>query len=393
MSEQLSYFDAPTGSTAVALPFDYRQAIDDWAALRKRMVKSVPPAFTRDEWAYLVTFLEPGNLERPFAESFGTAVVKPAGAPRSLYRPRGAIAVWLPNNVSLLGPLTLVLLSLTGQPIRLKLGSSAEDLTGAFLEYALVNLPGGALADTLSEGVTAESFERDDPRHAAWVSEARVRIVFGSDEAAQAIHQLPHPLDSVGFSFTDRQSEAWLEPGAIDDRVLENLLKVFAIYGQAGCTSPRRVILLNGSEQEAHQLRERLLDAWPRVLRAEAPMHIASETLMAEQWARALGWAPERVSGNAGLLASGGQGLQKFEAQMALCIQGATVEQALNSLPSNIQTVGHALESPEDPAWRQRIAGSRILRFVPLAEMHYFGSRWDGQDFWRQCFEAVEIGR
>jgi hypothetical protein len=393
MSEQLHYFNSPAGCAAVALPFDYRQAIADWAALRKRMVKAVPSAFTRDEWAYLVTFLEPGNLEKPFLESFGTPLDSPAGAQNVLYRPRGAIAVWLPNNVSLLGPLTLVLLSLTGQPIRLKLGSAAADLTGAFLDYAMANLPDGALARALSDGVLAEAFDRGDPRHAEWARAARVRIVFGGDEAARAIHQLPHPLDSVGFSFTDRQSEAWLEPGAIDDRVLETLLKVFAIYGQAGCTSPKRVILLNGSAQDAHDLRDRLLKAWPRVLRGETPMHVASENLMAEQWARALGWAPRSAPGHAGLLASGAAGLQGFEAQMALRIQAATVEQALEGLPANIQTVGHALEHPEDPAWQRRLAGSRILRFVPLGEMHYFGSRWDGQDFWRQCFETVEIGR
>jgi hypothetical protein len=393
MSEQLQYFNSPAGCAAVALTFDYRQAIADWATLRKRMVKEVPPAFTRDEWAYLVTFLEPGNLEKPFVESFGAPVDSSDGTLRTLYRPRGSIAVWLPNNVSLLGPLTLVLLSLTGQQIRLKLGSSAEDLTGAFLDYAVANLPGGPLADALTNDVLAETFVRDDPRHAEWARKARVRIVFGSDEAARTIHQLPHPLDSVGFSFTDRQSEAWLELGAIDDRVLETLLKVFAIYGQAGCTSPKRVILLNGSERHAHDLRDRLLDAWPRVLRGETPMHVASENLMAEQRARALGWAPRSAPGNAGLLASGVAGLEGFEAQMALRIEAASVDQALDGLPPNIQTVGHALENPEDPAWKLRIAGSRILRFVPLGEMHYFGSRWDGQDFWRQCFEAVEIGQ
>jgi hypothetical protein len=393
MSEHIRYFKSPAGCAAVALPFDFRQAIADWAALRKRMVKEVPPAFTRDEWAYLVTFLEPGNLEQPFIESFGAPIDSPDSKLHSLYRPRGAIAVWLPNNVSLLGPLTLVLLSLTGQPIRLKLGSSAEDLTGAFLDYALANLPLGALADALSAGVLAESFERDDLRHAEWAREARVRIVFGSDEAARVIHQQPHPLDSVGFSFTDRQSEAWLEPGAIDDRVVETLLKVFTIYGQAGCTSPRRVILLDGSEQDAQDLRDRLLEAWPRVVRGKTPMHVASENLMAEQWARALGWAPRRAPGNAGVLASGAAGLPGFEAQMALRIQAATVEQAMDCLPANIQTVGHALKSPDDPAWKLRLAGSRILRFVPLGEMHYFGSRWDGQDFWRQCFAAVEIGQ
>jgi hypothetical protein len=74
-----------------------------------------------------------------------------------------------------------------------------------------------------------------------------------------------------------------------------------------------------------------------------------------------------------------------------LRIQGATPKQALADLPPNIQTIGHALESPNDPAWLKLLAGSRVRRFVDLARMHHFGSIWDGQEFWRQCFETMEL--
>ena len=76
---------------------------------------------------------------------------------------------------------------------------------------------------------------------------------------------------------------------------------------------------------------------------------------------------------------------------MALCIQGASREQALLDLPPNIQTIGHALEVPNDPVWLQLLAGSRVRRFVALGQMHHFGSIWDGQEFWRQCFEPMEV--
>jgi hypothetical protein len=218
-----------------------------------------------------------------------------------------------------------------------------------------------------------------------------VRIVFGTDAAAEAIHRLPHPLDSLGFSFVDRESEAWLEAGALNEENMTTLIKVFAIYGQAGCTSPRRVILLNGSESEAHELRDRLLDLWPRVVGLEAGMHTASENLMAEQWSKALGWSPKLAPRNAAVLASGSRELPGFESRMALRIQCATPGQALADLPRNIQTIGHALEAPDDPAWLQLLAQSRVLRFVPLGQMHHFASSWDGQDFWRSCFEGMEI--
>lgn len=391
MSDHLSYFESSAGTIAVALPFDYRQAIADWASLRKAMVRRVPDEFTRDEWAYLVTFLETDNLLRPFRYSFGEPASKPSGLPQLLYRPRGPIAVWLPNNVSLLGPLTLVLLSLTGQPMRLKLGSSVDDLAGAFLRYAVANLPAGELRTRLAKGVETVTFARDDPRQRELTRSASVRIVFGTDAAAEAIHGLPHPLDSIGISFVDRASEAWLEPAAVSDEVLTTLIKVFAIYGQAGCTSPKRVILLRGSEGEARALRDRLLDLWPKVVGAETAMHTASGNLMAEQWSRALGWDPKRTPGNTAVLASGARGLRGFESPMALRIQSATAEEALADLPPNIQTIGYALEKPKDPAWLKLLAGSQVLRFVPLGQMHYFGSHWDGQEFWRQCFEGMEI--
>ena len=120
-------------------------------------------------------------------------------------------------------------------------------------------------------------------------------------------------------------------------------------------------------------------------------MHIASANVMAEQWARTLGWDVRRTIGNAALLAHGARNLSAFEVHMALRIQGATREQALADLPPNIQTIGHALEAPDDPAWLKLLASSRVRRFVALGRMHYFDSIWDGQEFWRQCFEPMEV--
>lgn len=392
MPDHLRFFESPAGITALALPFDYQQSVEDWSALRKRMVRQVPPEFTRDEWAYLATFLERENLFNPFLATFGTEVAAPDQTPNLLYRPRGPIAVWLPNNVSLLGPLTLILLSLTGQPIRLKLGSSAQDLTSAFLQYAMANLPQGELKEYLTTQVKAEVFSREDPRQQELTNNAKIRIIFGSDAAAEAIHKLLHPLESLGFSFVDRESEAWLEQGALNRQVLTTLIKVFAIYGQAGCTSPKRVILLDGSDAAVRRLRDDLLDLWPTVIAEETPMHTASANVMAEQWARALGWDAQRTPRNTALLACGTQGLPSFDGLMTLRIQGASRKQALVDLPPNIQTIGHALESPHDPAWLKLLAGSHVRRFVDLSRMHHFGGIWDGQEFWRQCFEPMEVG-
>ncbi len=397
MCDSLALFESAYGVTALALPVPPRQIIAGWGALRSAMRKTVPGEFGRSEWAYLMTFLDPENLGAPFLEAFGKPVDE--GCPSRLVRPRGVVAVWLPNNVSLLGPLTLILLSLTGNRILLKGGSRSQDLTGAFLAFARRHSADGPLRDYLAQQVHLAVFAQGDARERQMIEQAVVRIVFGSDAAAQAIHGAAPPLHGIGFSFTDRQSQVWIEAGADTADVLRDLIRVFAIYGQAGCTSPRRVVLLNGTRAQAETLRSRLIELWPpvlsnaldNVLRSRPPVHVASSNTMALQWAVARGWdvalAPDRHA----VIGVGGLAMEPIDAPMFLPICPATTGEAAAQLPPNIQTIGHAFLDPADPQWLRVAAATTIKRLVPIARMHHFGPLWDGQKFWSQCFEEVEV--
>ncbi len=389
MCEPLSYFESAFGRTALALPFSHSQIIAEWSGLRGAMRGTVPAGFSRDEWAYLMAFLAPENLEAPFLESFGQLV--DGGRPSRLARPRGTVAVWLPNNVSLLGPLTLILLTLTGNRILLKGGSRSQDLTGTFLSFAREHLGEGALRAHLEGQVSLETFAHGDDRQRKLIDDADVRIVFGSDASAAAIHGAAPPLRGTGFSFIDRQSQAWIETGAATDEVLTNLIRVFAIYGQAGCTSPRRIILLNGTREQAMELRSRIAGLWPKVLRARPPAHIASGNTMALQWAAAVGWDAAMAGDRHAVIGVGEVSRESIDAPMFLPICPGTPEEAARQLPANIQTVGHAFVDPADPRWLRLAAKTPIKRFVPIARMHHFGPLWDGQRFWSQCFEEVEV--
>lgn len=391
MSFNMHYFETSERSVVVAMQHDLEQMIGDWKQLRPHMARHIPAAFTRDEWGYLLAFLEPAYLKMPFLHNFGAAVKQPNTHPCILYRPRGTVAVWLPNNVSLLGPLILILLSLTGQKITIKAGSNSEDLTSSFLQFALEYLPECTLRMFLQSQVNCTAFARTDLRQSEFTQNAQIRIVFGSDTAAEAVHAGPHPLESHGFSFVDRQSEAWLEQAAITDEVLSALIKVFTVYGQAGCTSPKKVVLLHGSATDAKNLRDRLLALWSKTVHKDVPMHTASANIMACQWARTLGWDAECTPRAGAMLACGLINLPTFVAPMGLRIVSATQQEVLAHMPDNIQTIGYALEDAAAPQWLELLATHKIRRFVPLAKMHYFGNIWDGQEFWRQCFEAVEI--
>jgi hypothetical protein len=351
-----------------------------WDALRRPMLRTMPDAFTRDEWAYLVGFLDPDALRGLVENAAGGGVL----------RPRGEVALWLPNNVSLLGPLMLVLVSLSGNPLRMKGGSRGDNLTGVFLDFALAQAT-GPLRAWLAARVRYDAFDRDDPRAAEMAAGSRVQVFFGSDEAARAVMSLPRPIGSVWLPFTDRRSEAWIEPAAATDDTLATLLRVFAIYGQAGCTSPRRVVLLDAAPADAVALRDRLLALWPRVLPRRPAMHVASANVMAAQWAAGLGWDAARAGGNAAVLAAGTLELPTFDAPMALPVVAASRAAAAAALPANIQTIGHAVADPRDPAWLELLATTAITRFVRLGRMHHFGAIWDGYELLRALFEHVEV--
>ena len=394
MSEHLHGFSGSDGAgVAVALPISPRLLIEDWTSLQASMVKILPESFTRDEWAYLISFLSQENLWRPFRESFGeenkSGAVK-AGA--SLYHPRGRVGLWLPNNVSLLGPLTMILLSLTGQRMDIKVGSRSADLTSAFVEFVLSKLRPGPLATLLKTQLHCASFPRTDARNAEMAAACRVRIVFGGDEAAEAIDRLPHPAASVGYYFVDKRSEAWLDASALTDETLSTLIKVFTIYGRAGCTSPRRAVIFGADAKALSAIRARLLALWPKAWPRKLPMHIASENIMARQWAAALGWDAVTAPQHAATVGIGAPGLPEPDSLMFLPLVAGERDRVTKDLPANIQTVGHALGAKPDAAWLKAIAGTGIKRFVPIGQMHHFGPTWDGYEFWKGLFERVEVG-
>jgi hypothetical protein len=391
MSERLHYFETNARRCAVQLPFHLPEVLNGWRQLRSHMIRECPPPFNRDEWAYLIGFLGTDSLSSAFVQTFGHPVESPEGAAAALYRPRGEVAVWLPNNVSLLGPLMMVLIGLTGNPQQIKASSQAEDLTGALLEFATSRLPSGPLLDYLRRAVRLARFDREDPRNSAMAAHSAVRVFFGSDAGAAAVDALPHPVDSVSFSFMDHQSESWIEPGCATDATLKTLIQVFSIYGQAGCTSPRRVVVIDGTPEDCRRIRDRLRELWPEVARERPLMHIASANIMARQLAAAMGWEADLVDNNRGVLAVGEIEAPIVPNLLTLSIVPATADAALENLPPNIQTVGHALHDPGDQRWLRRVASSKIKRFVPLAQMHFFGPTWDGWSFWRQLFEEVVV--
>jgi hypothetical protein len=366
--------------------------LNAWRDIALAMSKTLPPEFSRNEWAYLIQFAGSSTL-RPLLESaFGpmTASMDARRAhARVAFVPRRSCVVWLPNNVTLLGPLTVILLSLTGIPTTIKVGNRSDDLTSLWIEWLRQHCTDGAISDWLA-ALTVIKSDRNDPELLRASGDADVRIMFGSDDTASAIEALPHRIDAQSFYFRDRTSQAWMDINGFGDSDIDTLIKVFAIFGQLGCTSPQRVVLVGGNASQATELRDRMIDAWPTI-EHDVPAYVASNVIATTQVARALGWDAQCSPRNCSTVASGEVTLPGIDGLRCLTIVGCNLEQACSLLPSNIQTIGVAGAEETVARWTNELIAHTVDRIVPLARMHHFGPVWDGMEFWRSLFRAVEL--
>lgn len=384
------HFEQPGLRTCVRLPTPPSEIIRDWQMLRTRMIREQAPEFSRDEWAYLIHFLGADRLDLPWRQSFGTVT---DGAARAdlIAVPARRIAVWMPNNVSLLGCLTLALISLTGAQVRVKCGSRSADLCTPFAEYARKHLPAGALRRWFEEDLDLRRFEREHPDNIAMAAWADARIFFGGDEGARGVASLPSQIGTPFFAFANRVSEAWITPASA--RVPETALtlaKVFAIYGQAGCTSPKRAIIVGGDRTDALAFSDALALAWTAVIREPASQAQASEVVMAAQWARAQGLEARTLEGNAATLVLSPVRPSQVFGHLALQVQWGSLYDTLKTGATNLQTVGTSEMGSLPAEWRAAVASTSANRLVPLARMHDFSHIWDGQPWWRNLFRIIE---
>src|SRR5262249_25872102 len=156
-------------------------------------------------------------------------------------------------------------------------------------------------------------------------------------------------------------------------------------YGSAGCTSPRRVVVLGGSDADADRMRDSVVDRWAAIARREPPMADASECFCTTQVALSHGWRARAAALPDAVASSGTLDLPSAGGRRHLEIVPASLEEAIAALPTNTQTIGHA--GVDQATLFQRLVTTPAKRIVPLARMHHMGAVWDGLPLVQSLFE------
>ncbi|MCH2109940.1 MAG: acyl-CoA reductase [Polyangiaceae bacterium] len=388
MSEQsvnTVVFQSAGTVTGVKLPFDLDAMVQAWSSLRTAMIREIPDGFTRDEWAYLISFMSSESLNGVYESTFGKRLVGEQAITETLTI-RDNVALWLPNNVSLLGPLVMILVSITGSALHVKIGSRSENLCEVLSQWALTNTAEGPLKSWLENKLVLMRIGRGDPRLKRLSQWANIKMAFGSDSGCRAIADLPSRPDAINFSFSDKQSRIWCLKEELTDDVIQMIIKVFSIYGRAGCTSPQCLTILDGTEADCLELAERLTEYWPKTIRKDVEMHIASDNVLSLQLARAKQWNAWLVARNKAVISVGPADAELPSGHLHLPISGASLDEATAALPDNIQTIGFVMSEARQKEVAEHLEGTQVKRFVPVEQMHHFGPVWDGMEFWKALF-------
>lgn len=376
--------------SSVFLPLPTTQIFQAWSELQKIMVKKQPHEFTRSEWAYLISFLQRENLQEFFQTHFGSEITSNSqGGPHQIFKARGHISIWLPSNVSLLGPLNVIALSLTGNQVTVKTSSSGKDLTSLFIEYVIQNSTDRSFAEQIKKSFSVAAFSHGDSRQNDFSLKADVRLFYGSDAAAEAVKKLPVKSTALDFMFVDKVSEAWLNWNC-SDAELESLADVFFLYGREGCTSPLRVIVIDADAERSKQFCQRLVNICNQKFHQPVQTHLASSHLFSTQSGQIEGWSIYPGKENNFVVGLGTYQLQWPIKGYVLPVIPSSLSHALKELPKNIQTIGLALDQQQKSQLLQSISSVQAKRLVPLAQMHHYAMSWDGFEYWRNCFESME---
>lgn len=307
-----------------------------------------------------------------------------AGSPGVVRRALGLVMHFAPANVDTLFVYSWVCSLLMGNSNVVRLSSQSTDVTDILL--ALLNeLFARPEYQSIKKQNAFVTFPHDDPAASFLSLRADARIIWGGDEAVQAIRRLPCKPRCRDIPFADRYSAAVIDGDHLSaadlSTLAERLWRDIQSYSQMACSSPRILFWLGSTAN-----REALWSAVGALADRETwPSARQNEHLVVAQWLQATGAcdAPVRLGSFNILPLSGAipEALNHHPGQGLCYLVEIDDLKELTVLDSRCQTLGYWGIERERLLNLMNTAPIRGMeRVVPVGTALDFSTWWDGMD-------------
>jgi hypothetical protein len=369
-----------------ALTYAHRlQALDD---LAEHLVQHGSQLGRVPGLAFLAGFLRGANLthlvarELPVPQALeGFTPIDSRKSVRLL--PRGVVCHWTAGNVPLLGMFSWAVSALLGNRNVVRLSTRADDLITPLLRR-MASL--SAAGRTLAAETTVLRFDRDDAAIQEAMSRlADVRVIWGGEDAVEAIRALPCGWESDTVVLGPRVSVAVVDPRLATDGLIRRLVTDVVYFDQLACSSPQWLFVKGRPGQPpfdttvAWLAREfdALSRAFPRrtlgydetyrIQLDRARVVIDGGDLRRDagtQWTMAVVDAPQDR------LACTNRFLQ--------VVPFTALDEVTSQLPRNVQTAVTLLGEVDFERFTEDAARRGVCRFPRPGEGNHFETPWDG---------------
>jgi len=339
----------------------------------------------------LAGFLRRENLEhliaREVAHPEALAGFASAGGRKHLrLLPRGVVCHWVAGNVPLLGVFSWALSAVLGNLNVVRLSASQPDaLTPLLSRLGEASDAGRAFAD---ETLVVRCEREDEEMHSAMSRLADLRIIWGGQEAVEAVRDLPRSWDTEDLILGPRLSLAVVDPSLAGDRALSRLVTDIVYFDQQACSSPQQLYVKGArGEPEFDGFVSRFAQEFERQARAipRHPLDFGETYQVERDRVRVLfdGGSVEHDAGTQWTVAVLPRprfdihGVNRF----IQVIPFARLGEIHEFIPENAQTVVTLLDPDGTAQFTEEAARRGVCRFPRPGEGNSFELPWDGIPF------------
>lgn len=345
---------------------------------------------------FIATWCQRQNLEKLIQTAFSNSdcldrFVDSAVRSDRSYRafPRGVAVHWMAGNVPTLGFLSMIMGLLTKNGNILKLAKGANDLLSSLLEQlVLTDGDGRCGGDFLASSLAVVRYDHEEVDIGSAMSrQADIRIIWGGDDAVNAIKRLPTKTDNLDIIFPNRTSFMII---GTEITTPEELIKTarraamdISIFEQKACASPHTILLLTEKRETLERFAQALHAALQDALKS-IPKAIPSE----KEISALLNLRAQYDMFNDAWYSSGTEFtiLSDDKLQLGPAIGNRTVylrmttdlDRIAELITPNVQSVGIQVDPGQFEYLTNRLGEKGVQRFTRLGAMTHFESPWDG---------------